>query len=102
MWQEDSPRPDTKNPSRRTQKNHPKTHIIHDKNVGVSTRRKLNFNEQYLLSIVELKNFTEASKNIERVKSCWFIGQYREGGGVNEYCKPFTILTTFKYIIRNT
>ena len=36
---EDSPRPDTKAPSRRIQKDHLETQIIGDKDVGVSTRR---------------------------------------------------------------
>ena len=67
--QEDSPRHDTKAPSRRIQKNHPKTQIIGDKDVGVSTRRQITFNEQALLSIVEPKNFKEESKNNEWVKA---------------------------------
>ena len=60
--EEDSPKHDTKTPSNRIQKNHPETQIIGDKNVGVSTRRQLTFNEQALLSIVENKDFTEAIK----------------------------------------
>ena len=67
--QEDSPRYDTKIPSRRVQKDHPETKIIDDKDVGVSTRRKLLFNEQALLSVLERKNFTEASKNDEWIKA---------------------------------
>ena len=66
--EEYSPRHDTKNPSRRIQKNHPKTKIIGDKNVGVSTRKQLPFNEQALLSIVEPKDFIESSKSDEWVK----------------------------------
>ena len=60
---EDSPRHDTRAPSRRIQKNHPETQIISDKDVGVSTRRKLMFNEQALLLVVEPKNLTEARKD---------------------------------------
>ena len=60
---EDSPRLDTKASYRRIQKNHPETQIIGDKDVGVSTRRKLIFNEQDLLSVVEPKKFAKASKN---------------------------------------
>ena len=60
---EDSPRLDTKAPSRRIQKNNLETQIRGDKDVGVSTRRQLLFNEQALLSVVEPKNFAEASKN---------------------------------------
>ena len=51
------------------QKNNPETQIIGDKNVGVSIRRQLTFNEQALLSIVEPKNFKEESKNNEWVKA---------------------------------
>ena len=58
---EDSLRPDTKYPSIRIQTNHPKTQIIGDKYVWVSKRRKLLFNEQALLSVVEPKNFVEAN-----------------------------------------
>ena len=54
--EEDSPRPDTKTPSRRIQKNHPKIQIIGDKNVGVGTRIQITFNEQALFLIVEPKN----------------------------------------------
>ena len=38
---EESPRRDTKTPSRMTQKNHPEELIIGDMNDGVHTRRKL-------------------------------------------------------------
>ena len=55
--EEDSPRPDTKTPSRRIQKNHLETQIIGNRNAGVSTRIKLTFNEKSLLSIVEPNNF---------------------------------------------
>ena len=54
---EESPRADTKAPSRRIQKDHPETQIIGDKDVGVITRRKLLFNEQALLAVVEPKKF---------------------------------------------
>ena len=40
-----SPRYDTKTPSRRIRKNHPKTITIGDKYAGVSTRRRLMFQE---------------------------------------------------------
>ena len=40
-----------------------------DKNVGVKTRRQLPNVEQALLSIIEPKNFTEASKSDEWVKA---------------------------------
>ena len=46
---EDSPRHDTRAPYRWIQNNHPETQIISDKFIGVSTRRKLMFNEQALL-----------------------------------------------------
>ena len=59
---EDFPRPDTKTPSRRVQKDHPKSQIMGDKNARVKTRRKLLDVEQALISIVEPKNFTEARK----------------------------------------
>ena len=63
--QEDSPRYDTKNPSRRVQKDHPEAQIIGDKYTGFSTRRQLLFNEEALPSVVEPKNFTESNKNDE-------------------------------------
>ena len=67
--EEDFPRPNTKTPSRRIQKNHSESLIMGDKNVGVITRRQLPSVEQALLSIVEPKKFTEANKSVERVKS---------------------------------
>ena len=60
--EEDTPRSNTKTPSRRVQKDHPETQIIGDKDVGVSTRRQLLFNEQALLSVVEPTNFIEGNK----------------------------------------
>ena len=45
------------------------TQIIGDKVVGVSTRRKLLFNEQVLLSVVEPKNFVEAKKYDDWIKA---------------------------------
>jgi len=66
---EDFPRSNTKNPFIRVQKDHPKSHIMGDKNVGVKTRRQLPDVEQALLSIVEPNNFTEASKSDEWVKA---------------------------------
>ena len=56
--EEYSPISDAKTSSRRVQKDHPETQIIGDKDVGVSTRRKLLFNEQALLSVVEPKCFS--------------------------------------------
>ena len=67
--EEEFPRPNTKNPSRRVQKNHPESQIMGDKNIGVKTRRQLPDVEQALLSIVEPKNFTEANKSDEWVKA---------------------------------
>ena len=46
------PRPDTKTPSIRVQKDHPKSHIMGDENAGVKTRRQLPDVEQSLLSII--------------------------------------------------
>ena len=40
-----------------------------DKNIGVKTRRQIPDVEQALLSIVEPKNFTEASKSDGWVKA---------------------------------
>ena len=54
---EDSPRADTKAPSRRIQTDHPETQIIGDNDAIFSTRRKPLFNEQALLSVVKPKNF---------------------------------------------
>ena len=54
---------DTKTPSIRIQNNHCETLIIGDKYVGVSTRRRLMFQEQALISLVEPKTFTKSSKN---------------------------------------
>ena len=66
---ENSPRPDTRYPSRRIQKNHPKTQFIGDKYVGVNSRRKLMLNEQALLSVVEPKNLIESSKYNNCIKA---------------------------------
>ena len=68
-YDEEFPRPDTKTPSRRVQKDHPKSQIIDDKNSGVKTRRQLPDVEQALLSIVEPKKFTKARKSDEWVKA---------------------------------
>ena len=58
---EDSPRSDTKTPSRWVQKNHPESQIIGDKYSGVKTRRQLFYDEeQSLLSIAEQKKLKEA------------------------------------------
>ena len=67
--EEDFPRPETNTLSRRIQKNHLDSQIMGDKNDGVKTRRQLPSVEQALLSIVEQKNFTEASKIDEWVKA---------------------------------
>ena len=56
------PRPGTKTPSIRVQKDHPESQIMGDKNARVKTRRQIPDVEQALLSIVEPKNFTEARK----------------------------------------
>ena len=50
--EEEFPRPDTKNPSRRIQKDHPESQIMGDKIAGVKTRRQLPCVEQALFSIV--------------------------------------------------
>ena len=67
--EEDQSRHDTKNLSRRIQKDHLESQIMGDKNDGVKTRRKLQNVEHALLSIVEPNNFTESSKSDEWVKS---------------------------------
>jgi regulator of extracellular matrix RemA (YlzA/DUF370 family) len=62
--------PLTKAPSKRVQKNHPESHIIGDKNVGVETRRKLVFDsEQAMLSMIEPKSFKESNKSKYWIKS---------------------------------
>ena len=66
---EDFPRPDTKTPSRRIQKDHLESHTMGDKNAGVKTRRQILDVEKSLLSIVEPKKFTEANKSDEWVKA---------------------------------
>ena len=53
----------------REYKRNPKTQIIGDKDVVVSTRMKLMFNEQVLLSMVEPKNITEANKDENWIKA---------------------------------
>ena len=60
---EETPRHNKKSPSRRIHKNHLETQIIGDKDVGGSTRRKLMFNEQALLLVVEPKNIVETNKD---------------------------------------
>ena len=55
--------PIQKTPSRRYQKNNPETLIMGDKDGGVSTRRRLMFQEQALISLIEPIFFVEASKN---------------------------------------
>ena len=54
---EKSPRSNTKTPSRIIQKDHPETQIIGNKDAVVSTRRRLMFQEQALISLVDLNNF---------------------------------------------
>ena len=58
---EDSPRSDTKTPSRWVQKNHLESKIIGNTDSRFKTRRKLLYDEeQALLLIVEPKTFKEA------------------------------------------
>ena len=60
--EEELPRPNTKTPSRRIQKNHLESQIMGDKNVGVITRRQLPSVEQALLSIVEPRTLHKLAK----------------------------------------
>ena len=64
-----TPTSNTKNPSRRIQKDHLESQIMGDKNARIKTRRQLTCVEQGLLSIVEPKNFRETRKSDEWVKA---------------------------------
>ena len=58
-----------KDPSKRIQKNHPKSQIIGDKSARVETRRKLILeSEQEMFSMVEPKPFSEVGKNEDWIK----------------------------------
>jgi hypothetical protein len=68
--EEESPRQDTKAPSRIIQINHPESQIPGKKSVGVETRRKLTYeSEQALLSLIKPKAFVEASKDEVWIKA---------------------------------
>jgi regulator of extracellular matrix RemA (YlzA/DUF370 family) len=57
-------------PSKRVQKNHPKSHIIGDKSAGVETRRKLTFDsEKKMVSLIEPKSVNEDIKSKYCIKS---------------------------------
>jgi hypothetical protein len=61
---EESPRRDTKTPSRMTQKNHPEELIIGNKSDGVHTRRQLLYQTEItLLSHIEPNSIKEACKD---------------------------------------
>ena len=64
---------ETKAPSKIVQNNHPESQIIGDKNKGLKTRRKLIKNSEKshidFLSMMEPKNFEEASENEDWVKA---------------------------------
>jgi hypothetical protein len=61
---EDSPRRDTKTPSRMTQKNHPEELIIGNKSDGVKTRRQLLYQTKItLLSHIEPNSIKAACKD---------------------------------------
>ena len=49
--------------------NRPETLIIGDKDVEFQTRRKIIFEEQALLSLIEQNTFAEASKDDDRIKA---------------------------------
>jgi transposase InsO family protein len=72
--QADSNQQTTSNPSSRiTQKNHPASQIIGEKDKGVQTRRRIIKDTEQshiaLISMVEPKNFNEASKDVNWLKS---------------------------------
>ena len=58
-----TPRSDTRTPSRRIQRNNPETLIIGDKDARVQIRGQLIFEEQALISLVDPKTFAEARKD---------------------------------------
>jgi hypothetical protein len=70
----DSNQQTTSNPSSRiTQKNHPASQIIGEKDKGVQTRRRIIKDTEQshiaFISMVEPKNFNEASKDVNWLKS---------------------------------
>jgi transposase InsO family protein len=72
--QADSNQQTTSNPSSRiTQKNHPASQIIGEKDKGVQTRRRIIKDTEQshiaFISMVEPKNFNEASKDVNWLKS---------------------------------
>jgi hypothetical protein len=72
--QEELGQQSTSNPSSRiTQKNHPESQIVGEKDKGVQTRRRIikdiEKSHIYFISMVEAKNFNEASKNVNWLKS---------------------------------
>ena len=72
--QEESGQQSTSNPSSRiTQKNHPESQIIGEKDKGVQTKRRIiKDNEKShisFISMVELKNFNESSEDVNWLKS---------------------------------
>jgi hypothetical protein len=72
--QEESGQQSTSNPSSRiTQKNHPESQIIGEKDKGVQTRRRITKDTEQshmaFISMVEPKNFNEASEDVNWLKS---------------------------------
>jgi FtsZ-interacting cell division protein YlmF len=72
--QEESGQQSTSNPSSKiTQKNHPESQIIGEKDKGVQTRRRIIKDTEQshidFISMVEPKNFNEASKDVNWLKS---------------------------------
>jgi FtsZ-interacting cell division protein YlmF len=72
--QEESGQQSTSNPSSRiTQKNHPESQIIGEKDKGVQTRRRIikDIDKSHIsfISMVEPKKFNEASKDINWLES---------------------------------
>jgi hypothetical protein len=72
--QEDSGQQSTSNPSSKiTQKNHPESQIIGEKDKGVQTRRRIIKDTEKshisFISMVEPKNFNEANKDVNWLKS---------------------------------
>ena len=64
VTREESPRRNTKTPSRRVQKNHPKEQIIGSTRDGVHTRRQLMYQTEIAyLSQVESTSIKEAYKD---------------------------------------
>ena len=70
MTREESPRTDTKTPSRLVQKSHPEEHIIGSKSIGVQTRKPLLYQiEVAYLSQIEPTSIKEACKDESWVKA---------------------------------